>query len=364
MDITRNNYELYFLDYFEGALDTVQVDLLMAFLEAHPDLKDEFESFRMVTLSDDQAVNLGDKGFLKKELITPENSDHFFAAYVEGDLNAAQRSETEAFVAASPGMGRELELMKKTVLTPDTSIQFPRKSALKHHTLGMMTQKLWRVTSVAAAVLIMAGLFFTWNPGDSRRDMLVTLPAPFEALDPWPLPAERTPTPDAVAPQPESPVATPTPSPARRQPVVSPVMPEPLLASRLSAKSSGVLAAPAVSTQETVSPRSEFAYWSAVGRQDDYFGEEPMAPSGQQPSRASALASLALNRLQRSIPDEVREVEEQISGGRLSLWDIAGMGLASISNATGISLNVEQERDESGRLVQFAVGDAFEYRRR
>ena len=49
MNIGRDNYESYFMDYLDGKLDTVQVEVLMSFLEFNPDLKQELEGLENVS---------------------------------------------------------------------------------------------------------------------------------------------------------------------------------------------------------------------------------------------------------------------------------------------------------------------------
>ena len=43
--INRTNYEIYFIDYFDGRLDEKSQKELFAFLKANADLKDEFDRF-------------------------------------------------------------------------------------------------------------------------------------------------------------------------------------------------------------------------------------------------------------------------------------------------------------------------------
>jgi hypothetical protein len=39
--LTRNNYEIWFVDYLDGKLGNEQLDTLLDFLEQNPDLKQE-----------------------------------------------------------------------------------------------------------------------------------------------------------------------------------------------------------------------------------------------------------------------------------------------------------------------------------
>ena len=55
MKITRDNYQAYILDYFEGTLSVQEKESLLAFLNAHPDCRKEFEEFENISLSDFEA---------------------------------------------------------------------------------------------------------------------------------------------------------------------------------------------------------------------------------------------------------------------------------------------------------------------
>ena len=48
--ISRENYEIYFIDFFEGNLSEKDVDMLNSFLDSNIDLKIEFENFQNISL--------------------------------------------------------------------------------------------------------------------------------------------------------------------------------------------------------------------------------------------------------------------------------------------------------------------------
>ena len=50
MKINLHNYEAVFLDYYEGNLSAEDVSELLLFLENHPELKEDFESFENIVL--------------------------------------------------------------------------------------------------------------------------------------------------------------------------------------------------------------------------------------------------------------------------------------------------------------------------
>lgn len=53
MNINSHNYEAFFLDYHEGNLSPQQVADLLLFLEQHPGLKQDFDSFENIRLDND-----------------------------------------------------------------------------------------------------------------------------------------------------------------------------------------------------------------------------------------------------------------------------------------------------------------------
>jgi hypothetical protein len=67
MEISRQNYEQYFIDYLDGKLDENQVEVLMSFLEFNPDLKEEFADIEKMCLAPDDIKFSGKPNLLKSE---------------------------------------------------------------------------------------------------------------------------------------------------------------------------------------------------------------------------------------------------------------------------------------------------------
>ena len=83
MNITRDNYESFFLDYLEGSLDPSMMEQMHAFLERNPDLKAEMEEFEQVSLIADPVLFM-EKEKLKKNLSIQDHSgeQHFDHLYI------------------------------------------------------------------------------------------------------------------------------------------------------------------------------------------------------------------------------------------------------------------------------------------
>ena len=86
--LTRSNYEIYFLDYHEGNLTESQRRELVLFLEQHPDLKEEFDSFVNVVLEPDTLTSFANKESLKKkENIHSGNYRTWFQIFLKACVN-------------------------------------------------------------------------------------------------------------------------------------------------------------------------------------------------------------------------------------------------------------------------------------
>jgi len=159
MKISRDNYEIWFLDYYEGHLSLQQVEELKIFLEFHFDLKEEFERFENISLPPAKKIIFDAKESLKKLIITTERSineknyEDFFIADIEGELTKEQKNELTLFIEKNPQLKKELELFHKTKNTPDDSIKFPAKEILKKNEIipvGSVNDKNYAEYFIAA----------------------------------------------------------------------------------------------------------------------------------------------------------------------------------------------------------------------
>jgi mRNA-degrading endonuclease YafQ of YafQ-DinJ toxin-antitoxin module len=130
MTINKHNYEAYFLDYHEGNLTPQEVADLLLFVEQHPELKDEFESFENVTLEDYSTPSFENKDILKKE-INQENVEEYFIKDVEGVITSVEKTLLHNYIKQHPQLSADLELYRNTKLSADSSLVFGNKKQLK-----------------------------------------------------------------------------------------------------------------------------------------------------------------------------------------------------------------------------------------
>lgn len=152
MIITRNNYEAFLLDYFEGNLSPEKVDLLLFFLDQNPDLKEDFEDFEDFNLVPERQV-FEDKLMLKRSaaLVNGENYENYIIAEIEGENKLEESQELSLFLKANPSKQKEFTTYQKTKLIAPEII-FSDKQSLKKET--KVIPLFWWYSSAAAVVLM------------------------------------------------------------------------------------------------------------------------------------------------------------------------------------------------------------------
>jgi len=184
MSINLNNYEIYFIDYFDGNLTVEEVDELMRFIEKNPELKQEFDDFENVGLEVEKVV-FDAKSSLKKTEIVPcrfvneENYENSFIAYFEGDLNEEQKAEVEEFVILNASLEKEFEIFGKLNL-PQEEVLYEDKASLKKRVAIVP----WQYSAaIAASIVLFFGLFWFLKNENSlpqRNQRQISLVQPME----------------------------------------------------------------------------------------------------------------------------------------------------------------------------------------
>ena len=165
MNINLNNYEEYFLLYADNELSDKERHEVENFVKQFPGFEEEFNMVKLTINFPDESVSLADKSFLIKNetstFINENNYEEAFILYHDNELTDEQKSETEKFVNLHPELKLEFQLIGQAKLTPETLVVFPGKKWLyRKEKVGRVIPIIfWK--SVAAAVLIGFGLWFS-----------------------------------------------------------------------------------------------------------------------------------------------------------------------------------------------------------
>ena len=167
MNISKDNYEIYILDYYEGKLNESQSQELLAFVDAHPDVKTEFDAFENISFTEDASIQFDFKECLKKEaisssrMINVSNYQEFFIADSEGDLSISQKNQLEKFRLLHPNLNNEYHLFQLTKLSTDKTIVFENKHHLKKFSIfniSINKKIIYQTASIAASLLLIASV--------------------------------------------------------------------------------------------------------------------------------------------------------------------------------------------------------------
>ncbi|MDF2186977.1 hypothetical protein [Paraflavitalea sp. CAU 1676] len=165
MNITRQNYEEYFLLYVDNELNIVQRKAVESFVEENPDLRAELIMLQDTVLPSDDQIVFQNKGSLLRTTAAPNpvndtNCEEYFILYADDELTNEQKDQVEQFVYRNPQHQASFELMQQVKLMPDTSVVFPDKYALYRHEEEEKTPVVgmrWYKMAAAAAVLLFVG---------------------------------------------------------------------------------------------------------------------------------------------------------------------------------------------------------------
>ncbi|WP_315819733.1 sigma-70 family RNA polymerase sigma factor [Paraflavitalea speifideaquila] len=169
MNITRHNYEEFFLLYVDNELNIAQRKAVETFVEENPDLRPELIMLQQSVLPADEKIVFSNKQSLLKSSAAPNpvnetNCEEYFVLYADDELTNEQKDQVEQFVYRHPQHQAAFELMQQARLMPDTAIIFPNKYALyrseEDDKAPVVRMRWWKIAAAAAVLLLIGGS--TW----------------------------------------------------------------------------------------------------------------------------------------------------------------------------------------------------------
>jgi len=159
MNITRHNYEEYFILYMDNELSSEDRRRVNLFVQENPDLKNELDWLMQSRLVSDASLVFDNKEQLMKtsgaESINTTNYEEWLLLYTDNELTTEQKIVVEKFAADHPAIQEELALLQKTKFQPEQEIIFHNKELLyrKEEKVRVIAIN-WRKIAVAAALLV------------------------------------------------------------------------------------------------------------------------------------------------------------------------------------------------------------------
>jgi hypothetical protein len=153
MQINRANYEIWFIDWLDGNLNSLEAEALKHFLKENPDLREEFNDLSSDSLTP-PSISFSDKDLLKKSPsdISVSQFEFMCTACLENDLSESQQRELKEIVDSSPDKKKTFNLIQKTRIIPPEMI-YGNKNQLMKQTVYHKVIRLSFIGIAAAAAI-------------------------------------------------------------------------------------------------------------------------------------------------------------------------------------------------------------------
>ena len=147
-----------------------------------------------------------------------ENYEERFVDYMEGQLDASEMKEVEAFVALHPELEEDFRLFCSSKLEPDTAIVFTKKDSLIRQKTVIVPMYA-RIIAIAASIALLIGIGFLFF--NNSQEIMLNKASLMASLSPAPSkqPVQKTNSNPVV--KPIEPTTQPTNQPTN-QPVTKP----------------------------------------------------------------------------------------------------------------------------------------------
>lgn len=158
--INISNYEAYYLDYLEGNLDEQSKQLLLAFLDSHPELQVDGSDFLALSVEKNESPI---KSFLIQKdenllEINAANLERLIIAKNEGLLDAQKEKALSEMIATNESFSALSRQYQYTKLQSPTFV-YPHKKQLKKRPVYL----LWAYAASVAAMFILLFSMYQLN---------------------------------------------------------------------------------------------------------------------------------------------------------------------------------------------------------
>lgn len=375
MNINRENYEMYFLDYYEGQLKSGQLAELLVFIEEHPELKDEFEDYESILVTPDLSISYGGKTLLKKDNISDfgpinaSNYETYFIGGTEKQLTLEELHWLAGFLKSNPGLESEYELYLNARLQSDTHIQYPGKSGLKRSIFN--TRKFYYFTLTAAASIALLFAIFI-NSGTKQVPILAVqqkslsiIPVPNNKKKNQAIPLQKN-SDQSIAPITKS---ASNAGVSDQVPVQALAGNEQHLGDRNSVTKIQARLEARITSRDIVEPKYIFIrqsknnpetyanLYDQINLAERMQNEQVLAPVVNSP-KTMLLAGL------RKLGGIFTGKETPSSRSSVNFWTLANIGINGYNLLTDKDLKLLTQANDSGKVVSFALkGEEFEFTR-
>ena len=177
MNITRNNYEEFFILYLDNELCSDDRREVESFVRENPDLKNEFDLLLQTRMTPDHDLMFDGKQQLLKTAspapISETNFEEWLLLYIDNELTPKEKIAVEEFVTQNSSAENALKQLQKTKLHPEHAVVFPNKEILyrREKRTPLVAIRVWRIAVAAALLLgISTAAFFVLNDNNKTNE--------------------------------------------------------------------------------------------------------------------------------------------------------------------------------------------------
>jgi hypothetical protein len=199
VEITRDNYEVYFVMYVDDELNATERMAVEQFIQQNPDLEEELVMLQQSVLRPDEGIVFNQKGNLFRHTaandINEGNCEEYFVLYGDDEITNDEKDKVEQFVYKHPQYQAEFELIQQVKLVPDNALAFPDKSYLyrtEEDDTRVIAFPWWRFTAAAIAILTIGTVAFYLSTrfAINKTEVVVAPPTKAAMKPPTPSKAE------------------------------------------------------------------------------------------------------------------------------------------------------------------------------
>lgn len=170
--ITRENYEIYFMDYMDGNLSARERAEVEAFLLVHPDLRELLDGMDEVRLEVPAEV-FGKKEEIKRT-VREREIEYYAIATAEGVITGEEQAWVDGNVDKDV-FEREVEMYVKIKVKPDPICRFEGKAGVYRKSGAILFVKRYAAIAAVVALGIVVAIYSTRKEEFSMEDLPVTV---------------------------------------------------------------------------------------------------------------------------------------------------------------------------------------------
>ena len=170
--ITRENYEIYFMDYMDGNLSARERAEVETFLLVHPDLRELLDGMNEVWL--EVPVEVFDKKEEIKRTVREREIEYYAIATAEGVITGEEQTWVDGNVDKDV-FEREVEMYAKVKVKPDPICRFEGKVGVYRKSGAVLFVKRYAAMAAVVALGGVVAIYSTRKEEFSMEDLPMTV---------------------------------------------------------------------------------------------------------------------------------------------------------------------------------------------